>query len=463
MFHKKEQTVTAFITAAVVLLLSGCASTPADTEPPREYISTRNHVNRWGKAPEKYTKSDYDFLLSFRTEGYGKLPVEKFNRKVLDWENEEAYHKTEEILIRVFHSLSEDDENADFILNTLGNTWNECEKMHFNTCEREKAPWHNGNAEYETYGDVFGDSVLLTGGYADFSFDYNIDTGKNLTVSQRDDMLGSIGVKLEEYMKEQPAEALKKEDAMEKTLSARAEELLKSMDSGITWGGSIDMDYYWEAPYESMGDSSTKDTELALQTDNTYTEKQYSLVMEKLKPKNYEQMSVSEYNRLINKIFYEDTEEENEVSYAYEMVMSSLSENDKNWKYLHDTVPRALDEYNVRTMEVCTGKNVDFSDTENIYVPLIEDVFGDEMEVGGIEGEYEFTYRIADADKLTVKAREDFIENVNGKVKAAVETKAEKGTVDKAGFKKLLESAGEEASNEYIEFTGCSLEYFEAY
>lgn len=462
MVHKKAKTIKALLITAAVLTLSGCAARPAESKEPQEYISTRGHVNRWGKSAEKYTKDDYNFLLFFRTDGYEKEPVEEFNRKVLDWEDEEAYHKTEDILIRVFQFISEDDENTDFILNTLGNTWNECEKKHFNTCEREKAPWHDASAKCETYGDVFGDTVLLTGGYADFSFDYKPDADKKLTVGQRDDLLDSIGAGLEAYMKEQPASALKKEESMKKSLSSKLEELLKSMSGGIVWGGNSDIDYYWEAPYELEQDTSIEAISIS-QDGYTYTKKQYDLVIEKLKPENYGQMSVSEFNRTIYKVFSGVTGDEDSVTYAYDMVTTSLSEKDENWTYLHETVQRALSEYRTRTLEVYTGKDTGFRCTEDFYIPLMEDVYGDQMEVGSLDGAYEFTYRIRNADKLTVKDREEFIESVKQKTKESVEKEAKKGTVGKADLKKLLESAGKAAGSKYIEFTGCSVEYFEVY
>lgn len=463
MFHKKKQTTVLLLISAAIAAMSGCASSPARPAQPEAVSGTRYQAYRWGKPVEKYTKADYDFLLSFQTEGYGKLPVEEFNHKVLNWEDEEEYHKTEDILARVSATLSEEDENADFILVTLGNTWNECEKKHFNTCEREKAPWHSSQASYETYGDVFGDKVLLTGAYADFSFDYNLDTDQKLTVRERDDLLDSIGNKLEEYMMKQQAGALKEEEKMEKTLSSHLTELLKSLDGGITWGGNADLDYYWDTPYDFRQDNGSEATDVSSEDSFSYTKKQYNLVMERFKPQNYEQMSVSEYNRTIYNAFIDDTGDEEGTGYAYEMVMASLSENDKNWTYLHDTVQRALDEYHTRMTEVYTGEKTDFCCTGDIYVPLIEDVYGDKVEVGSVDGQYEFTYRITDAAKLTVQEREEFINKVNQKVKELAEKEAGKGTLDEAGFKKLLESAGEEASTQYIEFTGCSLGYFEVY
>lgn len=463
MSNKKKQIIMAFAITVTAIVMSGCASSSAYLPQSQEYSSVRGHVNRWGKSAEKYTKADYDFLLAYQTDGYENLSVEEFNHRVMDWDDEESYHKTEDILNRVFATLPGEDENADFILVTLGNTWNECEKKHYNTCDREKSPWHSGSAACETYGDVFGDKVRLTGGYAEFRFDYNPDTAKSLTVGQRDDLLDSISIKLEAYMKEQPASALKQEEAMEKALAVQLKDLLSSLDGAITWGGNSDVSYYWDAPYEGVQDTVAQAEEAASEGEYIYTKKQYNLVMERLKPENYEQMSVSEYNRTINKVFSEDMGDEEGVNFAYEMVMSTLSENDENWDYLHSTVQRALDEYQTRTREVYTGKNMDFSCRGDIHIPLMEDVYGDKVEVGDIEGAYEFTYRIKDADKLTVKGREDFIKSVNQKAKESVEKETKTGTVDQAGFKALLEAAGKESGNEYIEFTGCSLEFFEVY
>lgn len=55
------------------------------------------------------------------------------------------------------------------------------------------------------------------------------------------------------------------------------------------------------------------------------------------------------------------------------------------------------------------------------------------------------------------------MQSVKQKTKESVEKEAKKGTIGKADLKKLLESAGKAAGSKYIEFTGCSVEYFEVY
>ena len=156
---------------------------------------------------------------------------------------------------------------------------------------------------------------------------------------------------------------------MKKALAVQLEDLLNSMDEGIIWGGNSDISYYWDAPYEAVEDTVAQAAEATSEGEYIYTKKQYNLVMEQLKPENYEQMSVSEYNRTINKAFSEDTKDEDGMNFAYEMVVSTLSEKDENWDYLHGTVQRALDEYQTRTREVYTGKIRTFPAAETSISP----------------------------------------------------------------------------------------------
>lgn len=464
MQHKVKSSICIFLISAAALCVTGCSASLPASQPSQVISTSQSHARHGEYSAEKYTKTDYDFMLSFKTKGYEKMAVEDFNRKVMDWDNEESYHKAEDIFKRVFGSISRNDENADFILGTLGDTWNECEKRHYNTCEKQQSPWHSGYAAYETYGDVFGDQVLLTGAYADFSFNYSIADGKSLSVGQREEILGGIRTGLEAYLKEQPVKALEKQKDMEKALSAQLKNLLTSLNSSITWSGDSDVSYDWEAPYNYEEDSQvTVIQENTAENAGSYTKEQYQMVLEKLKPEGYEAMSVSEFNRTINKALFGDDEDSEDLHYAYEMVMAFLSDEDENRAYLHDTVQRALDEYQTRCQEVYTGKTTDPEYSGNIHLSLEEDVFGDKVAVGDIEANYIFTYCISDADRLTVKDREQFINSVNQKAKKFMETAAEKDSVDKEDLKACLESAGKEAGNEFIQFTGCQVEYFEIY
>ena len=68
----------------------------------------------------------------------------------MDWDDEEAYHRTEESIQRIFTTLEEEDALYGFVHGTLSNTWDECDRRHYETCQQEKNPWHSGDAYCET-------------------------------------------------------------------------------------------------------------------------------------------------------------------------------------------------------------------------------------------------------------------------------------------------------------------------
>ena len=51
----------------------------------------------WWRGTNKYTKEDYEQILSWQTAGYENSSVAEFNRMVMDWEDEETFHKAEEV------------------------------------------------------------------------------------------------------------------------------------------------------------------------------------------------------------------------------------------------------------------------------------------------------------------------------------------------------------------------------
>ena len=157
----------------------------------------------WWRGTNKYTKEDYEQILSWQTAGYENSSVAEFNRMVMDWEDEETFHKAEEVLQRVYSSLADTDPVADFVYGTLSNTWDECERKHYGVCQRQKNPWHSGEAFLETYGDVFGDKEFLSGGYADYSYDYRIPEEQKVTVAQRDSILKGVDEKMQAFLQKQ--------------------------------------------------------------------------------------------------------------------------------------------------------------------------------------------------------------------------------------------------------------------
>ena len=90
---KKHSTILSSLMVVLVLILTGCRGLPADSKPASVSASGKSGWNRnWNEKESKYTKADYELALSFRKEKYENQSVEQFNRQVMDWENEEAYH-----------------------------------------------------------------------------------------------------------------------------------------------------------------------------------------------------------------------------------------------------------------------------------------------------------------------------------------------------------------------------------
>lgn len=429
--------------------------------------SSRNGRNHWWGSG-KYTQEDYDLVVSFNKEGYQDQTVEEFNKSVMDWEDEEAYHKMEETLMRLYSSLSKEDKNAGFIFGTLSNTWDSCENKHYETCSRQKNLWHSGYSEYLTFGDVYGDQVQLTGAYADFDFDYQIADEKSITVGQRDTLLKSVEESLSEYMSGQTKEKLRDEDAMKKTLKGELENILKAFgDNNLTWSGSCDLYYWWDAPWETEWYYDKDDDNNEYEEEKKLTEKdiqkQYDYVMEKLQFNKHQDMTVAEFDRMVNSLFMAQGEEEKKVLKAYEIVTCYLDENDPNLSFFHNTIPKALEEYDARARTVYSGKDYDPEFYDYLYLEHKEDVFGDQIVVGNLNAEYILTYRILDADTLTVGQRDLFFEQIKtiaGKAlkEIMIDEKIEESTV-----KKALMEAGKQAGGSAITLVDCQVEYVECY
>ena len=423
----------------------------------------------WRSGNYKYTKTDYELIQSLHMADYGQMSVEEFNRMVMDWDDEEAYHRTEESFQRIFATLEEEDALYGFVHGTLSNTWDECDRKHYETCQQEKNPWHSGEINYETYGDVFGDEVLLTGAYCDFSYDYEIPDASAITVAQRDSLLENVEKEMQAFLEKQDASKLKDEKAMEKTMGDGLGGILEKLAGGLTWGGQKDICYYWESRYEEQYDSEDRDD--GEEEEEQYTpQEKYDLVLKALKPDGYEQMSLAEFNRKTHAALSE-YDRVMDMSYLYEMVLRELEEEqsritnqtDADVKFLQETVRNSMDEYYTAERSLYARKQIDPEYSVSINASRKEDVYGDEVVVDLAEGYYSFTYRILDAQKLTVAERDRFLEDVVSEVQKRVDNADRGQKLDEAFLEKTVEAAGKAAGNAYIEYTGCTIDYMEQY
>lgn len=247
---KKKSLLTVAI--ALSLSLCACSETPEATSVKAfigksgiSHVAESTYTNTEDNKENKYTKADYDLAISFRTKDYEDLSVEKFNRSVMDWDNEEAYHKTQESLERLFATLEDDDENRDFIFGPLLQTWRECEKKHYNACEKDSSPSYSGMANVASYGDVFGESLALTEAVADYSFRYHISDPAKTTVKERQEEFKKIEDGLKEFLKKQDRKHLEKQKTMEKVATIELERLLMELKGPVVWDNKAFLFYQW--------------------------------------------------------------------------------------------------------------------------------------------------------------------------------------------------------------------------
>lgn len=468
MIHKTWPNASVFILALCIAIFSSACTTNAP-EPAPAHVDRPGTYSRFhfSNSDSQYTKADYDLALSFRSDNYKEMTVDAFNRSVLDWENEDAFHKTEESLQRLFWTLPEEDPNADFIFTTLSYTWDECRTKHYKLCERERNPSYSSTAKRETFGDIFGDPVVLTGGYADFCFDYKIPNGAALTVAQRDAALQGVDSEMQKFLDGQTEKALQDEKSMEKALLAELKQILEKLDGGLVYAATCDVSYDWNSNMEEEDRNRKTNSESAFSepSTDTYTKEQYDLALHSLQFSNYENMTIAEFDRKINAAFMNDEEEDQvkSLNFAYEMITCHLPDNDPNQTFFHLTVPCSLEEYYAKTREVFSGKPADpeFSGRSSSYKE--EDVFGDLVQTDCAEADYSFTYRILEPNQLTVRERDQFLTAVEKGAQEYLKNKLESGSITEADFKAGLEAAGKTASNTRITFTGCEIYNFDSY
>lgn len=476
--------------AAIGIIMTGmavclCFTKTDASAAPLQALNSGNtahqrHIVRgwnWSSSDKdkKYTQAEYEFAVSLKFDGYESMKVGDYNKKVLDWEDETAFHETEDILNKVYYGLKEDDPEYEFFMTTLSNTWEECSVLHYNACHKEK-PSYSGEAARETFGDIYGDKVLLTGAYADFSFDYEPDSMAEMTVAQRDQALESIQTEMQAILDQFDQSELKDEDKMEKVLEEKLAQVLEADENKISADTKPYLYYYWEDPYQyEFDDSDDDDDDNAFEgasdgedddddalSDEALKEK-YDIVLNALHYSDYESMTIGEFNRLVNGALNGEKTSEEFIN-AYEAVMWAVEYKGtgQEREFLTDIVQTSLNEYNAKVKEVYSGKNVDPEIRDYIQIEHKSDVFGDKVTTGVIYTDYTFTYRILDSDTLTVGEREQFLASVKESVKAELEKEESQGKITEDDFKAILESAGASVSTDKIQLTGYKVEYFES-
>ena len=192
----------------------------------------------------------------------------------------------------------------------------------------------------------------------------------------------------------------------------------------------------------------------------SYTQAQYDALIARLKPDGYPEMSLAAFNRSVHAAMSSEGAET--LYMLYEVVLNTLPEDDPNAEFLRTTVPMALREYEARAVEVYSGRENNPTQNEWISTYIEEDVFGDDVVVGEVMADYTFSYRLVDADRLTVRERDAFLKAVKEGAKEFLEGALKtEGQATKAAFKAGLEAAGRAASTDAIRFVDCTVDTFE--
>ncbi len=205
------------------------------------------------------------------------------------------------------------------------------------------------------------------------------------------------------------------------------------------------------------------------EAEPTHTQAQYDLLISTLKFKDYEKMSIAEFNRKLNALFNDrkSSGDVDQLNSAYGAVISSLAENDPNAGFLLNTVRASLDEYSSRYEEVCFDRQVSPSFNGRAMCFREQAVDGETYRTDYAQAEYEFTYRILDQDKLTVAARDRFLQDVLAGAQAYLDSKTPGQLIDdpdgEGSFRTALEAAGKAVSNTNIEFINCEVTYYDVF
>lgn len=438
--------------------------------PEAEKAAYQRHLVRggnWNSSDDKkYTQDEYEFAVSLKFDGYESMKVGDYNKKVLDWEDETAFHKTEGILEKVYWGLRDDDPEYEFFMTTLSNTWEECSELHYNACHKEK-PNYSGEASVETFGDIYGDKVVLTGAYAEFSFDYDMDSLEDMTVAQRDQALEGVQTQMQEFLDQFDQSELRDEQKMEEVLKEKLIQILETDPDKVSADTDPYLYYYWQPNWNELEDDGISENSSDDTSNETVSKEelkeQYDVVLNALHFSDYESMPVSEFNREVNSVLNGEKMTE-EFLKAYEAVLwaSEYERTGKEEDFLNNIIQTSIKEYSARAKEVYSGKTVDPEHSDYFQIEHKEDVFGDEVATGISYAYYTFTYRILDADELTVSEREQFLDSVKAGVVDILEKSENPGKFSADQLKSAIESAGASASTDKIQFTGYKIEDFDS-
>lgn len=185
-----------------------------------------------------------------------------------------------------------------------------------------------------------------------------------------------------------------------------------------------------------------------------YTQAQYDALIGLLKPEGYADLSIAAFNRSVHAAMFSEGGEK--LYLLYDVVLSSLPEDDPNAAFLRNTVPASLREYDARLSEVYSGERDDPEFYATAQAVRSADVFGEQVTAGICYADYSFSYRILDQDALTVAERDAFLQRIMQAAQDFCEANLTREP-DEDDLQAALEAAGAEASDDKIGFVRCEV------
>ena len=245
------------VLAAALILLGSCAAGPSGTADPvspaagQPYSAVTLSSGGVGEKDSRfrYTRADYALLQSLRTEGYRDRKLADFNAALLDWTDEDAYHKVEDALRRLSFSLPSDDPLFGFLHSTVDSSWGECRVRHYNACGRDQRPSVWDEAEWEKLEDVFGDQVPVEFAWAEYGYRYAVADENTLTVGERDDFIAGVAQGMQDFLNGRTDAQRKDEEGMKKALQAELARLTGTLGGTRIAAECCEVDYRYEDAY----------------------------------------------------------------------------------------------------------------------------------------------------------------------------------------------------------------------
>ena len=183
-----------------------------------------------GGRVQRYEKKDYEWAAALGKAGYKDKTVEQFTGSVCDWQDEEAFHKAEEIVRNLRWGLEEDDPQYAFVDGPLKAAMDILSCRHYAGACKRWTPSYSDAARFEKKADVYGDAYTVFQATAAYTIHYEIPDEGAVTMGELEAVLAGYREGMTAFLDGRTEKQLKDEKAMEK----KAAEQLRRLDRELT-------------------------------------------------------------------------------------------------------------------------------------------------------------------------------------------------------------------------------------